>query len=135
MTTLTAADGAVKAARTFRLLWRVGEMSAFVSGDTLLIASPDGTFYQQIVGVDLERAFPEPGAPQADLEPVQEPAPRSVTSTSARPSEHTDGHAQVHVTDPQPVLEPVRGMEPVPVAKGDGWTNLADIDGPSWGPF
>jgi hypothetical protein len=35
---------------------------------------------------------------------------------------------------PEPEPEPVRGKAPVPTAVGPTTTNLADIDGPSWGP-
>ena len=42
------------------------------------------------------------------------------------------------VEEPEPTPEPdpvlVQGMMQVPVASEPDWTNLADIDGPSWGP-
>ena len=127
MTTLTApAQPPVQVAKRFRLLWRVGDNTCFISGDTLLIAGPDGVLYHQVVGVDLERLLPELGSPQVDIEHVQEPdpvpAPRSGTSSSARPAETPESPAQVPVPDAEPALELIEPPR-------SGWEIQA-----AWGP-
>jgi hypothetical protein len=55
---------------------------------------------------------------------------------SRRTVDPVEAPAQVFEAEsiPEPEPEPVQGMAPVPTAVGPTTTNLADIDGPSWGP-
>jgi len=89
----------MKITKVARLLWRSGDVSAFIAGDTLLTAGPGWMCTHQVVDVDLEKAFPDTSTPEVDLVPGHapdlEPDSRSDTSTIARPVETARGPAPV----------------------------------------
>ena len=126
--------------------------SISANGSTLITVSPGRQpFEHTIVGVcsscmDGEHDFELwPVCPRPLAQPVKKPSSASSPVTSAAPSTPPEapakGKARVRWLDarkpapePEPEPVPMRGMEPVPVANGSGWTNLAEVDGPSWGP-
>lgn len=124
--------------------------SVSAAGSTLITVSPGRPpFEHTIGGVCSSCMLGEhdfelwPVCPGPLPEPVKEPSSASGSGTSAVPSTPPDapakGKARVRWLDakkpaPEPEPVPVRGMEPVPVADGSGWANLAEVDGPSWRP-
>jgi hypothetical protein len=101
-----------------------------------VVQAPEKTVFHDI-GIDHQKAFPVPGP---GAQPAPEPAQSSSNGTGGEPTESSRGKPRVRVLDaetapePEPAPEPVRGMQPVPVATEPDWTDLSQVDGPSWGP-
>ena len=126
--------------------------SISATGSTLLTVSPGRPPFEHTIGgvcsscMQGEHDFESwPVCPRPLAQPVKKPSSASSPGMSATPNTPPEApakgkarerwlDAKKPAPEPEPEPVPVRGMEPVPVANGSGWTNLADIDGPSWGP-
>jgi hypothetical protein len=99
-----------------------------------VVQAPEGMVIHHI-GIDHQKAFPVPGP---GAQPAPEPAQSSSNGTGGEPTGSSRGKPRMRVLDaepaPEPAREPVRGMQPVPVATEPDWTDLSQVDGPSWGP-
>ncbi len=124
------------AGKKARVLWRLHDGTAALTvqdehDDVMVIVEPDGSMYEERIcglyglGKDWDAAKPA----EKMLVPDDAGRKRWNLDTAAAPPIR-DG-ASSH---PEPEPEPVRGMQPVPVAAGPDATNLADIEGRSWGP-
>jgi hypothetical protein len=104
-------------------------------GDTSLTAGPGWMCTHQVVGVDLEKCFPDISTPAVDLVPGRAPDleldSRSDISPIARPAETARGPAAVSVHD----LEPARPQHRTAVVGSDIEEPLSPSEYRSrWGP-
>jgi hypothetical protein len=138
-----------KIKKQYRLLYRSDDGSAAYESVNdpgeyeLLTVTADGTYLHRVYGVGFREIRREwEAATPFDKVLVPDDAGRKrwthldVTEDELVVGGHEPASEPDPIPEPElvPEPEPVRGMQPVPVAAGPDVTNLADIEGRSWGP-